>query len=1250
MEKFFASVEGLNTVLALVGDGGEAFAKNLQGIDKSAGATAEAFTKMTKTFDFQWTALIGKIKVGAKNIGTSFTDALIDPLMFVNKNFDIWAFQIGHTFAQVLDVTEWLVDGVISAFSDWRGSLDWIMDNVIDPIIAGFKRLYMAVVGGSYVPDLVREVIDWFKRWVVIGDIVNNFVLLPLNIAFRGLTQVLSGVIAIFNTTIGQIVSFKIPDFGAGFRTLTPELIKIEDSLQNILTIFAGGLGLVAIRKFLGIGIFALAFKLYDRLVGKITAYTGALRANRRLAFEAQQANFARLKEQEKFLQDQAKFAGRFGKTLQQIVDSGGSRSLLRRFFGGSDQWVLAKAKAQDAIDTATKRVQRLGRNVAKTGKQSLLSRAIIGTVDQATITKEVSKYEKAVKRAQKDLGKVTANQGFFSVASQGLSRLKAGFFNIGEAAKNTGAKISIFGNSLKVASSASLPIARLEGMLGNFSNKYIAALQRISPTAASVANNIRIKFLSALAPIGSRLKTMGLDVVRFGGAFNTVLTKVRVKSLAVRNSLLGRGIIEAALFGKKSAAMLTKLGVGVIKGVAGAAGRFRGLATGGIMTFLMFGDDIKAATSAARLTKTTGDVFMDTVNMAKNAANALPDTSIAMLALLGPVGMLAAAGILIFKHWDKIKEIFFQFVAWAKQQDWGKILLSGLMLGVEGIKILGKWLAEMTLEGFMLIGSAIADLGTWIWEKIVDAFTFDDFGEGLLDSLKDIGSKVIDLFLEWNPLTLWFKGVKKVVDVIKDNVGAADASSSSFENAAGATGGIVKMIPQYANGGVISGPGTGTSDSIPALLSDGEYVINAKATKMYEPLLKMINEGNLKFASGGPTDKTLRGGASLQSVFAANKSVESSKRQFVATFGNVDFEDMQQFLDTLFGLKFTKKDIEGFDPLLLQEIRQSMDKLDKSVGATLSDLEAWTPENKEMSNALEFSSETTSKWQKDLVDTIQPLLDVSDGTQSMADALKEAAAELQSFGEGWRDTIVAWQAGLSDMTKKGERAAKTFIAGVDGFAETVVNNLSSSDSLREALEQFFEDLLVDTAKSVAKDTLVETISTSIPGLAEAGKGAENVIQATGNVIINASGITTVNSKGGIGEATGGISKLLSSVGKSRNISGVGGVSQGETGGIPIPLDIFGGFADGGIPPVDQVSLVGEKGPELFLPSEKGRIIPNNKLKDMGGSPVNINQTLNITEAMNPEAFQRELVKNNQQVVGMVQQAYTRKGSRGPLG
>lgn len=60
-------------------------------------------------------------------------------------------------------------------------------------------------------------------------------------------------------------------------------------------------------------------------------------------------------------------------------------------------------------------------------------------------------------------------------------------------------------------------------------------------------------------------------------------------------------------------------------------------------------------------------------------------------------------------------------------------------------------------------------------------------------------------------------------------------------------------VIPGFATGGYVSGAGTGTSDSIMARLSDGEFVVNAAATKRNRALLEAINSNErVSVASGG--------------------------------------------------------------------------------------------------------------------------------------------------------------------------------------------------------------------------------------------------------------------------------------------------------------------------------------------------------------------------------------------------------------
>lgn len=96
-----------------------------------------------------------------------------------------------------------------------------------------------------------------------------------------------------------------------------------------------------------------------------------------------------------------------------------------------------------------------------------------------------------------------------------------------------------------------------------------------------------------------------------------------------------------------------------------------------------------------------------------------------------------------------------------------------------------------------------------------------------------------------------------KLLDIALDTV-----ISSLFENMlSGAGGGFLGGLFGFSEGGVVEaatggyirGPGTGTSDSIPARLSNGEYVINAAQTAKHRDLLDAINGGKLAaFATGG--------------------------------------------------------------------------------------------------------------------------------------------------------------------------------------------------------------------------------------------------------------------------------------------------------------------------------------------------------------------------------------------------------------
>ncbi len=93
--------------------------------------------------------------------------------------------------------------------------------------------------------------------------------------------------------------------------------------------------------------------------------------------------------------------------------------------------------------------------------------------------------------------------------------------------------------------------------------------------------------------------------------------------------------------------------------------------------------------------------------------------------------------------------------------------------------------------------------------------------------------------------------GFKAVADIIKTPVPAGGDTKGNTPSAAGTA---VPRPRGMATGGMVRGVGGPKSDLIPAMLSNGESVINAQSTAMFKPLLSSINAigGGKRFADGG--------------------------------------------------------------------------------------------------------------------------------------------------------------------------------------------------------------------------------------------------------------------------------------------------------------------------------------------------------------------------------------------------------------
>jgi hypothetical protein len=213
----------------------------------------------------------------------------------------------------------------------------------------------------------------------------------------------------------------------------------------------------------------------------------------------------------------------------------------------------------------------------------------------------------------------------------------------------------------------------------------------------------------------------------------------------------------------------------------------------------------------------------------------------------------------------------------------------------------------------------------------------------------------------------------------------------------------------------------------------------------------------------------------------------------------------------------------------------------------------------------LAFLTENERKLQLELFDIEQKRQQLTLGDQfgrkmnqeqanAWAEAEKARAKEAYQIGEAQRSFEFGWQKAFATYADNASNAAKL---GEQAF-------VSVTQNLETALERFVETGKLsfgDLAKSIIGDLLKIQLKAQ----------ATSIFQSSG-----------------IGSFFSGLFG-----------GGGGGGGKAFTGGIKLK-----GFADGGNPPVGMPSLVGESGPELFIPKTAGTIIPNNQLGSaMGGGP-----------------------------------------------
>ena len=486
-----------------------------------------------------------------------------------------------------------------------------------------------------------------------------------------------------------------------------------------------------------------------------------------------------------------------------------------------------------------------------------------------------------------------------------------------------------------------------------------------------------------------------------------------------------------------------------------------------------------------------------------------------------------------------------------------------------------------------------------------------------------------------------------------------------------------------YANGGDVRGKGSGTSDSIPAMLSNGEFVINARSTKMFRPLLEQLNAKGL---SSGSPQAFKCGGMVHPQGFEEGGIADSKSYQFL------------QFAE---GGKQGSFDVE----LTISRFLQGLDRADPAVQKLVTNLDKLSSKSKDRTQQQLLKLDLSARVNKQLVDlvkinkehgevnkgTIGSVRDLGTAASKTAGNLenewkgmskeltgpiKKAFLEGGSIGEGIKEGMRNLLKGIQN--KLMDRAMKPLEDALDG----ILNDLFGTESegkgttsspmiTKDISDTGVGGLFGDAGDSEKENPLKKAIMGTTKAVTDGTKTTGGFFDSLGGLFSQGwewlteafSGLGDTLSGlfsggGGAGGGGGGIGGMISGLFGGGGGGGLGGLFGGGGHSMIDGIGVSSFFSGGGIVPKKgmrpQYFANGgmargtDTVPAMLTPGEM--VLNKDQQAMMGGGGVTINQTLNITEAMDPQKFQQELIKNNKVVVGLVQQSYQKRGQMGPQG
>ncbi len=187
-------------------------------------------------------------------------------------------------------------------------------------------------------------------------------------------------------------------------------------------------------------------------------------------------------------------------------------------------------------------------------------------------------------------------------------------------------------------------------------------------------------------------------------------------------------------------------------------------------------------------------------------------------------------------------------------QQDYEIAIKNSQLSLIESQKDLTKAQIDDAVAGAAAISSIANSLGDLATALSEDSEEAAEFARAM--ALVQIGialaTGIAGAVKQAAAATTWYEGVAALAVGIASVTSAIVSAKKALSSAGKTPKAPESNMKRLATGGLVSGPGSGTSDSINARLSNGESVINANSTSMFTPLLSALNQigGGVEFGS----------------------------------------------------------------------------------------------------------------------------------------------------------------------------------------------------------------------------------------------------------------------------------------------------------------------------------------------------------------------------------------------------------------